>query len=86
MSKILGILLFHIWLFAFLGMIVWTLLGDMSERTYRQRMNLKFKWFLMPGFFANLKYWTWFQKGMAIIAIPLVLLVYYQGMKSLLEN
>lgn len=86
MKQIAAIFLLHLWFFAFLGGISWTLFGDMSERTYRQRMNSVFSSFLMPGFFANLRYWTWFSKAMALIMIPMVLLVYYHGMKSLLEN
>lgn len=67
-------------------MIGWTLFGDMAERTYRQRMKSNFKWFLMPGIFSNLKFWTIFQSCMTVIIIPIVLFVYYNGMIALLRN
>ena len=86
MKQIVAIFFLHLWFFVFFGMIGWTLFGDMAERTYRQRMNSNFKWFLMPGIFSNLKFWTISQKCMAVIIIPVVLFAYYKGMIALLRK
>lgn len=86
MKQIAAIFFFHLWFFAFLGVIGWALLGNFAEKTYQQRMNSVFRSFLMPGIFSNLKFWKWFSKIIALAAIPLALLIYYNGMTALLRK